>query len=104
MMRKNSGERGVTAEALLHFANRNATRLRKGGDSLHSANVGDPSRHLEQACVSLQRAATELEVVMTRLPGSDEQADLHEAIGSIMETLRLISGTHARLAVPAAAE
>ncbi len=103
-MRKKLGVRGVATEALLHFANRNATRVRKNGASLHFANGRDPGRHLEQACASLQDAAVELETVLSRLPGMDEQADLHEAIGSIMETLQLIAATHARLGAPAAAE
>ncbi|WP_247876024.1 hypothetical protein [Azospirillum sp. TSH100] len=79
---------------------------------MHSANdsanhdqtaVQGTSRHLEHACARLQDAAVELETVLATLPG-EEQADLHEAIGSIMETLQLIASAHARLEPPIAAD
>ena len=107
MMRKKVGTRAAGNSVHLHFANRNATRAGKPAARLHSANDPDASqgtgRHLEHACASLQNAAVELETVLARLPG-DEQADLHEAIGSIMETLQLIASTHARLESPIAAD
>lgn len=96
--------RGVGAEAVLHFANRNAIRGGKNATRSHFANRPATGRHLEQACASLQDAAVELESVLFSLSGSTEQADLHEAIGSIMETLQLIAATQARLEPSAAAE
>ncbi|MCW2237493.1 hypothetical protein [Azospirillum canadense] len=57
-------------------------------------------RHLEQACARLQDAAEELESVIAAMPTADGQADLHEAIGSIMETLRLVASAHASLDRP----
>ncbi|RJF81995.1 hypothetical protein D3877_18090 [Azospirillum cavernae] len=104
MMRKKLGMRGVGAEAVLHFANRNAIRGGKNATRSHFANRPATGRHLEQACASLQDAAVELESVLFSLSGSTEQADLHEAIGSIMETLQLIAATQARLEPSAAAE
>ncbi|MFP5517116.1 MAG: hypothetical protein ACLGJC_29040 [Alphaproteobacteria bacterium] len=107
MMRKKLGTRATGNGVHLHFANRNATRAGKPAARLHFAN--DPgigqgtSRHLEHACASLQDAAVELEAVLAALPG-DEQADLHEAIGSIMETLQLIASAHSRLEPPIAAD
>ncbi|CAO3419164.1 hypothetical protein [Azospirillum endophyticum] len=107
MMRKKLGTRATGNTAHLHFANRNATRTGKPAAHLHSANDSDAgqgtSLHLEHACASLQNAAVELETVLATLPG-DEQADLHEAIGSIMETLQLIASTHARLEPTIAAD
>ncbi|ANC93025.1 hypothetical protein A6A40_01640 [Azospirillum humicireducens] len=107
MMRKKLGTRATGNGVHLHFANRNATRSGKPAARLHFANdlgIGQgTSRHLEQACASLQDAAVELEAVLATLPG-DEQADLHEAIGSIMETLQLIASAHSRLEPPIAAD
>ncbi|KAA0591711.1 hypothetical protein FZ942_30495 [Azospirillum lipoferum] len=112
MMRKKLGTRGTGNSVHLHFANRNATRAGKPAMRLHSANdpgdndrtaVQGTSHHLEHACARLQDAAVELETVLATLPG-DEQADLHEAIGSIMETLQLIASAHARLEPPIAAD
>ena len=58
-----------------------------------------PRRRLEQACVSLQDAVEELEAVLDALPsphanGADE---VHEAIGTIMETLRLLNAAYGSL-------
>ncbi|MBY6264635.1 hypothetical protein EI613_22330 [Azospirillum sp. 412522] len=112
MMRKKFGTRATGNGVHLHFANRNATRAGKPATRLHSANDaggGEPAtgqgtcRHLEHACARLQDAAVELETVLATLPG-DDQADLHEAIGSIMETLQLIATAHARLEPPIAAD
>ncbi|CAO3351578.1 hypothetical protein VH569_07315 [Azospirillum sp. 11R-A] len=72
------------------------------GASAQQAGLGT-GLHLEHACARLQDAAVELETVLATLPG-DEQADLHEAIGSIMETLQLIASAHARLEPPIAAD
>ena len=102
MMRKKQGACGMAIEASLHFANRNATKAGKADVRLHFANAPETGRHLEQACASLQDAAGELEAVLSHLPGSNGQADLHEAIGSIMETLQLIASAHARLEPSAA--
>ncbi|WP_448206678.1 hypothetical protein [Azospirillum sp. sgz302134] len=73
---------------------------------MRSANA---ARHLEQACARLQDAAEELETVLASMHAPDGQADVNEAIGSIMETLRLVSSVHAQLdhpkhVVPDAAE
>ncbi|WP_109120487.1 hypothetical protein [Azospirillum sp. TSO22-1] len=58
-----------------------------------------PRRRLEQACVLLQDAVEELEGVLDALPsphahGADE---VHEAIGTIMETLRLLNTAYSSL-------
>jgi len=112
MMRKKLGTRATGSSVHLHFANRNATRAGKPATRLHSANdpgasaqqaVLGKGRHLEHACARLQDAAVELETVLATLPDG-EQADLHEAIGSIMETLQLIASAHARLEPPIAAD
>ncbi|BAI71180.1 hypothetical protein AZL_005420 [Azospirillum sp. B510] len=117
MMRKKLGTRATGNGVHLHFANRNATRGGKPATRLHSANEETaqadgrddhsdqtgPCRHLEHACASLQNAAVELETLLATVRG-DEQADLHEAIGSIMETLQLIASAHARLEPPIAAD
>lgn len=103
MMRKKLGTRATGNGVHLHFANRNATRPGKSSAHLHFANDLGTGRHLEHACARLQDAAVELETVLAQLSG-DEQADLHEAIGSIMETLQLIASAHARLEPPIAAD
>ncbi|MBP2228091.1 hypothetical protein J2847_001373 [Azospirillum agricola] len=104
MMRKKLETRGVAARISLHFANRNATKADDAERRLHFANRREAGRGLEQACASLQDAAEELETVLARLRRPDERADLHEAIGAIMETMQLITATHARLVPAAAAE
>lgn len=104
MMRKRLGTRGAEAPAVSQFANRNATGAAGNATGLQIANRLATGRHLEQACASLQDAAVELESVLFSLPEPGGQADLHEAIGSIMETLQLIAATQARLAPVAAAE
>lgn len=62
-------------------------------------NAQPPRRRLEQACVSLQDAAEELEAVLAALPSPDANGaeDVHEAIGTIMETLRLLNDAYGRL-------
>ncbi len=102
-MRRKLGANDMAMSASLHFANRNATKAGKTGLSLHFANGIDAGHRLELVSASLHDAAVELESMLPGLPGPDEQADLHEAIGSIMETLQLIAATHARLG-PAAAD
>lgn len=104
MMRKMLGIQSGSAPSDSQFANRNATRAGDIATGLRIAKRLEAGRHLEQACASLQDAAVELESVLFDLPGLREQADLHEAIGSIMETLRLIASTQARLEPPVAAE
>ncbi len=104
MMRKRLGTHGADAPPVSQFANRNATRAAGNANRLQIANGLATGRHLEQACASLQDAAVELESVLFSVPDGEEQADLHEAIGSIMETLRLIAATQARLEPTAAAE
>lgn len=100
MFRRKSGSRAAVSPASLHFANRNAylsmTEFARG----RPANGAATMRHLEQACARLQDAAEELESVVAAMPTADGQADLHEAIGSIMETLRLVASAHARLDRP----
>jgi len=62
--------------------------------------MGAPPRYrLEQACVRLQEAAEELEAVLAALPSptAGGAEDVHEALGTIMETLRLLSDAHGRL-------
>ena len=56
-------------------------------------------RRLERACASLQDAAEELEAVLAALPspGASGAEPVHEAIGCIMETLRLLYDAHGRL-------
>ncbi|PWC33468.1 hypothetical protein TSO352_23695 [Azospirillum sp. TSO35-2] len=103
MMRKKLGMRATGSGVHLHFANRNARRGGKAASHLHFANDPGTGRHLEHACARLQDAAVELETVLAQLHG-DEQADLHEAIGSIMETLQLIASAHARLEPPIGAD
>ncbi|MBP2302324.1 hypothetical protein [Azospirillum picis] len=103
MMRKKLGTRVSSSGVHLHFANRNATRTRNAAGRLQFANDHRTGRRLEHVCAHLQDAAVELETVLSQLPGG-EQADLHEAIGSIMETLQLIASAHARLETPMAAD
>jgi len=59
-------------------------------------NARPPRRRLEQACMSLQDAAEELEAVLAALPSPDASGaeHVHEAIGTIMETLRLLSDAY----------
>lgn len=102
MMRKKQGANGMAIEASLHFANRNATKAAKADACLHFANGPNAGRHLETACARLQDAATELETLLAHLSGPSGKADLHEAIGSIMETMQLIASAHARLGPSAA--
>ena len=58
-----------------------------------------PRRRLEQACASLQDAAEELEAVLASLPSPDASGAerVHEAIGCVMETLRLLCDASGRL-------
>ncbi len=86
--------RGV---ASLQNANQNAYR------SIENAAVSGPAdglatkRRLEEACVLLQDAADGLELALSGMAAPAGRADLHEAIGTIMETLRLVASAHARL-------
>ena len=84
----------------MHFANRNAYLGMGDLICARSANGTATIRHLEHACSRLQDAADELESVLIDMPSLAGQADLHEAIGSIMETLRLVASAHARLDRP----
>jgi len=62
-------------------------------------NAKPPRRRLEQACVSLQDAVEELEGVLDALPSPHAQGadEVHEAIGAIMETLRLLNTAYGSL-------
>lgn len=102
MPKKRDADSGTT-DASLHFANRNATKAGKTGNHSHFANDEDTGRRLEQVSANLYGAAMELESLLCRVHGADGQADLSEAIGSIMETLQLIAAAHTKLG-PAAAE
>jgi len=84
----------------MHFANRNAYQGMVDLTRARSANGTATVRHLEHACARLQDAADELESVLVDMPSLAGQADLQEAIGSIMETLRLVASAHARLDRP----
>jgi len=103
MMPKKRDANGVAIDASLHFANRNATKAGKIRNYSHFANDEDTGRRLERVSANLHGAAMELEALLCRVRGADEQADLNEAIGSIMETLQLIAAAHTKLG-PAAAE
>ncbi|QCO14460.1 hypothetical protein D3869_04030 [Azospirillum brasilense] len=73
--------------------------MRKAPPS-HPANGVTAKRQLEEACVRLQDAADDLESVLSDMPLPAGRADLNEAIGAIMETLRLVASAHARLEHP----
>lgn len=103
-MRKKRDADGVAIDASLHFANRNATKAGKTEHHSHFANDEDTGRRLEQVSANLHGAAMELESLLCRIHGADGQADLNEAIGSIMETLQRIAATHARLGPVAATD
>lgn len=62
-------------------------------------NGQPPRRRLESACESLQDAAGELEAVLSALPAPDASGtdELHESIGLIWETLRLLNDAYGRL-------
>ncbi len=100
MIRRKIGVRAGANTASLHFANRNAYLGMGISQRARSASAAGTARHLEQACVRLQDATDELETALSAIPSPDGRADLHEAIGSIMETLRLIAAAHARLERP----
>lgn len=100
MFRRKAGSRATASPTSLHFANRNAYPNMTIATPVRVANDSATMRHLEQACARLQDAAEELESVVAAMPTADGQADLHEAIGSIMETLLLVASAHARLDRP----
>lgn len=52
--------------------------------------------HLQSACRRLQSAAEDLESALGLLRSDGAQAELHEAIGAIMESLQLVASAHAR--------
>lgn len=91
MMHRNGGFGRASDRNASQFANRFAYRGME--------NAQPPRRRLEQACVSLQDAAEELEAVLATLPTPDANGaePVHEAIGTIMETLRLINDAYGRL-------
>lgn len=84
----------------LQSANHNAYRAMPKAPPSHPANGALVKRQLEEACVLLQDAADDLESVLSDMPVPAGQADLNEAIGTIMETLRLVASAHARLDPP----
>lgn len=100
MIRRNIGSREGCTTASLQIANRNASGGMKVAARVRPAQGGGTAHHLEQACARLQDAAEELESVLFAMPSPAGQADLHEALGSIMETLQLIASAHARLEPP----
>ncbi|GAA4251379.1 hypothetical protein GBZ26_23195 [Azospirillum formosense] len=90
------GRRGSS----LQTANQNAYRNMQKAPLSHRANGVTAKRQLEEACVLLQDAADDLESVLSGMPVPAGRADLNEAIGTIMETLRLVASAHARLEHP----
>ncbi|AIB11092.1 hypothetical protein ABAZ39_03465 [Azospirillum argentinense] len=90
------GRRGAS----LQSANQNAYRNMQKAPLSHAANGVTAKRQLEEACVLLQDAADDLESVLSGMPVPAGRADLNEAIGTIMETLRLVASAHARLEHP----
>lgn len=91
MIHGNSGIERVAKLDALQIANRIAYR------DMECARP--PRRRLEQACVSLQDAVEELEAVLEGLPSpvAGGAEHVHEAIGTIMETLRLLNDAYGRL-------
>ena len=91
MIQRNGGFERVAKLNALQIANRIAYRGME--------NAKPPRRRLEQACVSLQDAVEELEDVLDALPspGAGGADEVHEAIGTIMETLRLLNTAYGRL-------
>ncbi|MDQ2101855.1 hypothetical protein [Azospirillum isscasi] len=83
--------------ASLQTANQNAYRDMHDAPPSHPASGLAAKRRLEKACVLLQDAADDLESVLSGMPVPAGQSDLNEAIGTIMETLRLVASAHARL-------
>lgn len=53
-------------------------------------------QHLQSACRRLQSAADELESALCLIRSDDAQAELHEAIGAIMDSLQLVASAHTR--------
>ncbi|WP_149163159.1 hypothetical protein [Azospirillum brasilense] len=90
------GRRGSS----LQTANQNAYRNMQTASSPHPADGVMTKRQLEEVCVLLQDAANDLETVLSGMPMPAGRADLNEAIGTIMETLRLVASAHARLEQP----
>ncbi|AWK86567.1 hypothetical protein DEW08_10235 [Azospirillum thermophilum] len=97
MIRRRPGIRSVSAATPLHSANRFANRAGGLHGELQFAKPLETSRHLEEACARLQEAAAELESALPAVPDAGGRADLTEAIGSIMETMRMISAAHSHL-------
>lgn len=100
MFRRKSGSRTTASPTSLHSANRNAFQSMAGLAHLHIANGTATMRSLEHACARLQDAVEDLESAVGAMPTADGRADLHEAIGSIMESLRLVASAHSRLERP----
>ncbi|TWA59273.1 hypothetical protein FBZ82_12635 [Azospirillum brasilense] len=90
------GRRGSS----LQTANQNAYHAMQKAAASLPANGVLAKRQLEEACVRLQDAADDLESVLSGMPMPAGRADLNEAIGTIMETLRLVASAHARLEHP----
>ena len=55
------------------------------------------ARRIERAASRLQDAAEQLEYLLADLPVGDEQDDVHEALGRIMETQQIVAIAHARM-------
>lgn len=53
-------------------------------------------QHLQSASRRLQSAAAELESALSLIPSNAAQAELHEAIGAIMDSLQLVASAHTR--------
>ncbi|KAA0678826.1 hypothetical protein [Roseomonas genomospecies 6] len=83
--------------ASLQNANQDAYHSMQNAASLHPADGLAAKRRLEEACVLLHDAAEDLESALPGMAAPAGRADLNEAIGAIMETLRLVASAHARL-------
>lgn len=102
MVRRKLGVRGGASASSLHFANRNARIGAGGGGHSHSAADGtDAGKHLELAGARLQAAIEELEAALASTTSPRGRADLHEAIGAIMDTLHLVASAHRTVEGPA---
>jgi len=91
MIGGNSEFGSVADTGVLHFANRIAQHGKE--------TALPPRRRLEQAGEHLMDAVEELEAVLSALPSPDAAGadEVHEALGAIMETLRLLNDAHGRL-------
>ncbi len=94
MIRRKVRRRAVPGAAVLRFANQNAYQNMADAGAMRE---GAAARTLERASARLQETAESLEAALAAVPPGAGRADLHEAIGTIMDTLRLVASVHARL-------